>query len=340
MHLGRRRGHIASRFAPAVLAVLAALAIATPTRAADSDYKGWFAALDVAMTQPNSLDQHYATEIDSSFTNANHLVMENDSDLTWKASVGYGFGKGLGSLQVSYWSFDNEDKQAGTETAGYLYPSIFGYGYRYGGMYINNYPIDFAAASKVKASTIDVDYIRPIAVGEKFAVKWLAGLRIAHYEEDQAFDALDAAGYEYIQTKHLESDGNGLRVGVTGVFGFGKHFSLEASMAASFMQADTKGDSGQAFIDTIGGVNSETRHAEDDYIRGEIRDYDLKAVWNYGHLDYFVGYSQSDWDGMPVDPLPANGCCGGAADNTARNRESVSFNSLHGGVVWRFGKSH
>src|SRR5205809_596971 len=120
--------------AVAGLAALVMLASASQARAADEDVKGWFVALDFAMTQPNSLDQHFANQITSA-TDFNRLVIDNDADFTWRASAGYGFGKGMGSLQVSYWTFDNEDRQQGT-SSGTLYPTIFGYGYANGGMYI------------------------------------------------------------------------------------------------------------------------------------------------------------------------------------------------------------
>src|SRR5207249_5600076 len=83
------------------LAVLGMLATAAPVRA-DDDVKGWFVALDIAMTQPYSLDQSFATHIDQSATpfKDTRLVMDNDSDMTYRASVGYVFGKGLGNLRV------------------------------------------------------------------------------------------------------------------------------------------------------------------------------------------------------------------------------------------------
>src|SRR5437773_11923479 len=132
------------------------LATAAPARA-DDDVKGWFVALDIAMTQPNSLDQSFATHIDQTATpfRDTRLMMDNDSDMTYRASVGYGFGKGLGNLRVSYWSFDKGDEQTGNLPGG-LYPSVFGYGYPGGYVYLYNATgVAYQATSKVKARAYD-----------------------------------------------------------------------------------------------------------------------------------------------------------------------------------------
>src|SRR5262249_22767472 len=139
-----------------VCVALAALALAagtTPARAAD-DYQGWFAALDIASTQPNSLDQRFANNVDFAAGQVNRVVLENDSDMTWKVSGGFGWGK-MGALKVSYWSFDNEDKESGVAFGG-LYPTIFGYGQIYGGQVLYNpapIGVTFTATGEVKAKT-------------------------------------------------------------------------------------------------------------------------------------------------------------------------------------------
>ena len=338
MRLSRMRLPCTLGPAVGVIAVLAMLAIATPATAAGNDYKGWFAALDLATTQPYSLDQHFANHVDTTVTPSpnERLVMDNDSDFTYRASVGYSWGKSLGSLKVSYWSFDNDDTMTDT-LAGEVVPTIFGYGYNYGGMYIlNPAGVDVTATSKVKASTADLDYVRPIVTGDKTTLNWLAGLRVASYEEDQGFVGFNGT-YYYYQNKHFKSTGTGLRVGASADFGFTDHFSLVSSAVFSFLQADTKGDSSQEF--GASGL-TETNHAEDDHVRGEMRDFDVKAVWSYGHLDYYLGYSMSSWSGLVTDPVPAvGGGFFGIGSAEPRSRDNISFNSLHGGVKWRFGKT-
>jgi len=335
MQFSKRRLPCTPGPAVAVIAILAMLAIATPASAAGKDFKGWFVALDLATTQPNSLDQHFANHFDFTVPTQERLVLDNDSDFTYRASIGYSWGSSLGSLKVSYWSFDNDDEMTDTLTGGGVYPTIFGYGY-YGGMYVYNPAgVDFTATGKVQASSIDLDYVRPIATGEKATLSWLAGLRVASYEEDQTFTGFDGVG-TYYQAKHFESDGMGLRVGAAAEFGFTNHFSLVSSAVFSFLQADTEGISAQLFP----GGATESNQATDDNLRGEMRDFDVKAVWSYGPIDYWLGYSMSSWDGLVADPVPAlgGGFLGiGSAD--ARSRDDISFNSLHAGIKWRFGKT-
>jgi len=320
----------ASRLVPVALAVALLVATSTPATAAPAKkpYQGWFGAIDFALTQPESLDQHYAdvTKASGPAWHSKRLVMDNDSDFTFRANAGYSWGR-MGSLEVSYWGFDNTDT-AGGSLSGTVYPSIFTY---YGG---SQYLIDprFNAESTTKASTWDINYIRPMSAGERVTVKWLAGLRTASYEEDLSFSGSDAL-YSYRQARHQKSDAMGLRVGATVVFGFTDMFSMEADLAVSFMQADTKGD---GFITDYTGATFQRVEANDDNIRGEIRDYGLKAVWDLGPADLFIGYEASNWDGLVTDPLTSQigFSFAGAA---RRGRNSVGFNSLHGGVRWRFG---
>jgi len=327
-------------WAAVVLAALAMVLAAAPARAAgDEDYKGWYIGLDLALTQPNSLDQHYANYIEwpggTVPDRIERLVMDNDADLTGTLKFGYGFGNGNGALQVSFWGFDNEDTIEDS-LPGSVYPSLFGYGY-YGGAYLyNSAGVDFRAKAKTKASTFDVDYLRSYAVGKKTTVTWLAGLRSATFEQIQDFAGTDDGGYYvYTQHKNFKSTALGLRLGAAVNFGFTEHFSLAGSTVFSFLQADTEGDSNQyiPYYDVY-----ETNHGEDDNVRGEIREYDLKAVWTYGHMDYFVGYSMSNWDGMVVDPVPANeGGYLALGSMASRGRSSIAFNSLHAGVTFKFG---
>lgn len=331
---------------PALVILVGMFGLTASARAADTDYKGWFAALDVALTQPDSLDQHYANNVvrtagAPSSSTSERLVMDNDSHETWRLSVGYNFGKTIhgemGALKVSYWGFDHGDDQTNKGLLGEVDETIFGYG-RSAFEYIrdpNNttYPIDLDASSHVKARTYDIDYVRPMVSSEKLTIKWLAGLRVASFEENQELVAFDAAGpYTYVQTKHVKSDAKGPRFGIAADFGFTKHFSLEGGMAVSFLQANTKGESFSA----DGRGNTDSLEAKDDHIRGAIRDYDLKAVWSYGRLDYFLGYTTSEWDGLVTDPVPASTSSNGSGP---RVRDTISFNSFHGGVIWRFGKA-
>lgn len=316
-------------------AVVAAIASAPASAAGDE--KGFFVFLDLANAQPTSLDQHFANHLDSTGVSSvtERLTIDNDADLAFKIGGGYGFGEGKGSLRVSYWSFDNDDEQSGSVNGG-LYPTIFGYGFNGGGMYIYNAAgVSYSATSSVKATTLDIDYVRELVGSEKANLSWLAGLRVASWEEDQGFEANDGTS-DYFQDKHFESDGLGLRVGAMAGFKFTEHFGLKSSLVFSFLQADTEGDSSQTF--GLGGVPDDTMTASDDNIKGEMRDFDVKAVWTYGSLWFWVGYEANEWDGMVTDPVVQNeGGHYAIGPAQPRGRDSVAFNSLHAGVGFKFG---
>jgi hypothetical protein len=333
-----RTGSLWGRTALSVMSLAAILigAASAPAMAAPEDYKGFFLALDLASTQPTGLDQQYATYVDQSGGPANGFgtrqVIENDADLSYSGSIGYAWGP-LGGLAVSYWGFDNEDKVEDSVNGSLVYPTVFCmYAFNYGQSFAlgsGGYPVTLTATGQVKASTIDIDYFRPMQAGEKLTITWIAGLRSATFEEDRTFDGIDSTGYYYIETKHIESDGFGVKLGATAMFGFTDHFGLQGGMAFSFLQAtiDAKATrNASSFIDEV--------TSSDDYSRGEIRDYDLRAVWTWDKFDFWVGYGGQTWDGLVTDPLNGN-CCAASADLS--ERDSIAFNKAHAGVAFRFG---
>ncbi len=186
------------------------------------------------------------------------------------------------------------------------------------------------AKSKAQASTIDIDYFRPVKAGEKMTIMWIAGLRSATFEEDRTFDGADTYGTTYIQAKHIESEAFGVKLGAKAIFGFTDHFSLQGGMAFSFLQADVDAEATQ---DASGTLDSFT--SSDDHVRGEIRDYDLRAVWSWKAFDVWVGYGGQTWDGLVTDPL--NGSCCGASGGDTSQRDSIAFNQAHVGMAYRFG---
>lgn len=324
------------------LAVLLALAApATASAAANDEMKGWMLALEVALTQPSGLDQEYA------FLGApppavvgSRLVLDNDTDLTYRITGGYNFGLDMGSLEVSYWTFDNDDQESKTPSAD-VFPTLFGYGfYSTGTPYLSG--ATTRATSSVKASTLDVDYSRALDVGEKFTFRWLAGLRTASFEEERSLDVDGAyGGYSYSirQTRHVDSDAFGVKVGGRGTFGFTEHFGMEGGLAVSLLQADSKGDSFQSVTDLSGPTTSSERNrGEDDSGTGKIIDLDLRGTWTSGALTVYIGYSASSWEGFVEDPNPPRTSFFPIA--SARSRDSVSFDSLNAGIIFRFGSQH
>lgn len=330
----QRNRKVPTRAAIAALSLAAAVigAAGWPAMAAPEDYKGFFVALDLANAQPNGLDQQYATYVDGTTGFATRKVMENDADFTFEAKIGYSWGA-LGGLAVSYWSFDNEDKVEDSVTGSAVYPTVFGnYGYNYGNSYgLFNYPVNVNATSKVKASTIDIDYFRPMQAGEKMTINWIAGLRSATFEEDRGFTGTDASIFYYNESKHVESDAFGVKVGAMANFGFTDHFGLQGMMAFSFLQANI--DATATRLAT--GGNLDQVDSSDDYVHGEIRDYDLRAVWTWDKFDFWVGYGGQTWDGLVEDPINGQKCCLPISDES--QRDSIAFNKAHAGVAFRFG---
>ncbi|MFQ5700632.1 MAG: Lpg1974 family pore-forming outer membrane protein [Acidobacteriota bacterium] len=289
---------------------------------------GWFITLDAALTQPN-VDQEYAVQTDTTgfpVRNTRH-TFDSDIDTSFRAGFGYGFGAGRGTLRVTYWEFDNTDGES-KNLKGMIEPLVFGEGYYSPFYYLSSASgVSTEFTSDIDAITIDVDYLRSMTAGRRMRVNWLLGFRVASYDETQTFTGSDAF-YVLKQEKELESDAFGVRVGAEAQFNLGRYFMLTGGLTASILQADTNGAAVQQFFDTAGGlVVAETNEANDDNLRAQILDIDVRAVWKLRYFDVFLGYQGSTWDGLVEDPLPsANGT----------ERDTVSFNSIHAGITWRF----
>jgi hypothetical protein len=334
-----------------VAAALALWAPAGHAEAAGDDVKGWYFAVDAALTQPSGLDQDYALQVDlfSSPVRSRIHRIDNDDDATFRGTVGYNFGLGLGSLQVAWWGFENND--AGSMSGyGAVVPTLFGYSYinayyssYYPGFLSGGlYPVTAASESKVEATLIDLDYIRPMDAGESFTVRWLAGLRVASFEEEQTFAGTDTFYSLITSSKRIEADGFGIKAGATAVYDFTPNFSVEGGVAASLLQAKTKAEAdvfqtdltGLFFPTTIG----ETIRDEDDFVRGHILDLDLRAVWSAGPIDVYAGYTVSSWEGIVRDPLPPRSSgfpFPSGLPSGADSRDGISFNSVQVGIRWR-----
>jgi len=334
---------------PGACFVVLALATVTPASAASNDFRGFLLALDLALTQPEGLDSHIATVSNGTGSppTTERIVMDNDSDITWGASIGYSFGLDLGQVQVSYWSFD-DDNQESFNKAGFTAPALFGYGF-YGYMLLCNtslggcdpsLPLTFKGGSGVKASTWDLDYSRTMDIASKFSLQWLGGLRTASFEEQQSFSGFDGY-YTYTQARSWSADALGIRVGAAGIFQFSEHFGMQAGVSWSQMMADTEGQSSQTFVS--GGFScgappcTEINVGEDNNLHGSIVDLDLKGVWSAGPVDITLGFTSSSWNGFVKNPVPANGFLFTSESGTD---DSVGFSSFEVGLIWRIGAGH
>ena len=329
--------------------VLALASAATPASAASNDFKGWLLALDVALTQPEGIDSHIATVSNGSASppTTERIVMDIDSDVTWGASLGYSFGLDLGQVQVSYWSFD-DDNTENFNKAGITAPALFGYGF-YGYMLLCNtsgggcdptLPLTFSGSTGVKASTWDLDYSRTMEIASKFSLQWLGGLRTASFEEQQSFEGFDGY-YTYQQARSWDADAFGIRVGAAGIFNFSQHFGMQAGVSWSQMMADTDGQSSQTFVD--GGLFcgappcTEINVGKDNNLHGSILDLELKGVWSAGPVDISMGFTSSTWQGFVKNPVPSNGFLFTSESGTD---DSIGFTSVEVGLIWRIGASH
>jgi hypothetical protein len=319
----------------AAVAVLIAFSSSPAMAAHHDDYKGWFVSLDAAMTQLNSLDQGSPTS-SNPLTSRYRLTTRQGDGQRLRFHLG-GEGRPLGRSWAG-WRCRTGRSTTRTRSAPPRAPATSTDGvrrrsYNNGGTYALVGPVDYKASAKTKASTIDLDYSRPMHAGEddgrldrRTALATFAG-------DPDVRQRSDAGALHQPDAPHMKSDAFGVKVGARVNFGMTQHFSCEGLMAWSFMQANTDGEATQNAGGTLDQITS-----SDDHVMGEIRDYDVRAVWNWSALDFYVGYGGQTWEGLVSDPI--DGSCCGASGAGHSTRDSVAFNSAHAGVTFRFGGKH
>jgi len=319
---------------PPLARLLALFAVAAAAAgghaAAQSADAHWFAIVDATFTRP-SVDLEYALQIDTSgfpIDSTRHLL-DSESGFSFRAGFGREFGSGRGSMRVTYWSFDANDTTE-ANLRGRVEPLVFGAGYYGAYYYLENLSgVETTAESEVEASIVDLDYRREITEGPRFRVSWLAGLRVANYDESQTFRGDDATLYIIEQEKQISSDAYGVRVGADAQFRFGRIFSLEGDLSVSSMLADIETEAVQRIMDPGGTLLfAESAEAIDDSAVGLITDVGARGVWEAGRAEIILGILFSHWNGIAEDRLPP------VPRGTAR--EDVSFNSAYLGLRWRF----
>jgi hypothetical protein len=213
-----------------------------------------------------------------------------------------------------------------------------GYAYNNAGSYGLAPPATYTVTSSIKAHTADMDYFRVMDAGEKFTIKWIGGLRAASFDEDLTFEGTDTGAYAggIKQSRSIQTKAYGVKAGAKLSYGLTKHFGLQGTMAFSILQ----GTSDQNTKQIVGATVDELKLST-DHISGEIRDYDMRAVWSWPRFDLYVGYGGQTWDGLPkVRTGSEIQLTTGLPTKVASDdRNSIGFMSYHAGIVWRFGKS-
>lgn len=344
-------------FTIATLIVPLLLVSAVPVAANDADHKGWYLAVEAASTTPGNVDTALLASAPPYFATTGSVDLESnvtytdfDSDLSGSITFGYSWGSS-GRLQVTYWSYSDDEDNSGFAA---YYPNFNFFtvgpvGSFYYGVY---YDVGFDINQELEASTIDIEYKRPVVMeSENLTVMWGIGLRYAEFEDElEGMYVLDptSSAYRFPVSREIESDG----IGLTGSVGVAYNFpneivGISSNLRVGFLVSDV--DANHSFQDLDGyyattGLKVTESSSMDDGVATTM-DFEANIVFHAGErLDFDLGWFFSTWTGMADVALSRRdliweGCdCDSLASPTIQgeDRDRISFSGPKVRARFRF----
>jgi hypothetical protein len=303
---------------------LAALAFFSAAFADDQDHEGWYVEVEVASSTPGNVNTPVLTSVaaDGARGGGGTPPFENevfltdfDADASFRVGVGHSWGK-KGRLQVTYWSYSSDEDLSGFAPSYYVSGgnnyNWFGIGPTSSIGYTFYYDTDFDVNQEIKASTIDVEFLRDTSPGENVTITWGIGLRIASFEDEIRGRYLSTTNgpttYEFPVSREIDSDGVGVTgsVGVEYMFGQGDRVGISSRLRVGFLTADVEASHSVTDLDgydmTAGSVWRESAEREDE--TATTLEYEANVVIRLAEkLSLDVGWASQTWTDLAQVPL-------------------------------------
>lgn len=300
------------RFPALAVAGLAMLLLAPAAWAEhDLDWEGWIVELEGAILAPGGTDTALITTGFSALASqgtASAVWADWDNSISYELAAGYSWGR-KGSLKVSYWSYDDDINEKGSNYQFYIY-NFFTIGpiMNLGYTYID--PISWDFDLNMKASTIDIEYSRTKRVGNPLVLTFGLGFRKATFEETvkgQYVDDQSAVAGPIVNLpaqRTVESDGIGFTGSVGADFDFNEWLALRGNMRVGFLTTDLNASHSLDAADypNPGGVFVQEVEQNDEI--STTLDFETSITFHTGpYFDVDVGWTATQWWGMADVPL-------------------------------------
>ena len=346
-------------FVPGYVCVLIAAGLAVaPALAAETDHTGWYLEVEGASATPGNVNTPLLVSQAPLFGAGpfeNETIFSDfDSSVAYRIGFGYSWGK-KGRLQVTYWSYSDE-----TSTSAFV-PAYGGTGSNYNWFTIgpiaawgagyygtNYYDTTIDIEQEIEASTIDVEFRRPVTMGsENMTVEWGIGMRIASFEDEVRGNYFVdySTGYNFPVSRQVDSDGIGFTasLGVEYLFP-SKVLGMSSNLRVGFLTSDI--DASHSAIDqdgyyaTAGAIVRESSSSEDEV--ANTIDFDANILFHAGdHLEFDVGWFFTTWSDLAQVSLSRGQGLSGtsfiqAPDLGDDNRDRISWSGPRARVRFRF----
>jgi len=297
--------------------VLAGALLAWGTATAQSRYnyggssyageEGFVVFLEAGLANPRDTDNVVAA------VGPNVVIPEWDDDFAGRIGFGYEFGNGS-TLGLAIWNFETDQDEAGVGSFEFPIGPTDGF--------------SFDVTTEIQASTVDLSWAVAHEVTDAFQMQWSAGLRYADFEETTA-GLYGTNGGPRVGAKSNQGDMIGARLGGRGSYRVGS-FSIGGGIGISLLDGEIEAASSL----TPQPAGTAPLILTDDSRSGSILDVDVRAAWHAAgdSVSVWIGWEQQEWEDIAADlarNLPDS-------EVISRDRDSVSFSWVKGGVSYRF----
>jgi len=294
----------------------AAIVLAPAAQAAhDPDWKGWFFQLDGALVTPGNTNTATLMKGPNALLGGINGVesevewVDWDDDIAFRGSVGYSFGS-MGSLRVSYWTYDDTAESGGTDPYDYNGAVWWTVGPVTNIQLSYYYPIadvtwDFEQT--IEAETWDIEYARTKQVGNPLTLTFGVGIRVASFTDTlegvYGFGPPGDPNFRFPASRVIDSDGIGITGSIGAEYDFSDMFGISSNLRVGFLTADV--DMEHSLTDPGGyaAVGYYPEFTESETIEDEIAmtwDFDINFTFHTGSfMDVEVGYLYSVWTDLP-----------------------------------------
>jgi hypothetical protein len=286
------------------LVVLAGLLLlAFPAFADDDDNNNddhdgdFFIGVEARFLQPSGLPADFVLVDPDSDDDPEGVVqsVEFSNEVSPRIVLGWS-GDDDSSLALSWWSYDEQE----TASASAADPMELWTVLYHPRTAFFDFEGTAVATAGVDATVIDLTYSRPAHEGDRFAMRWMAGLRQADLDFGLDVTYSETVSINESQTVALtsEAEGIGITGGLNGYLTLADDWFVAGGVQYSFLTGEVEASTFMFnSIDGIAAPNADVVGEEDRVIG--IFDLQCSVVWHPIEDWYFwLGYEFSQWSNV------------------------------------------
>lgn len=308
-------------------ALLCAVALAFVPALADDDMEpGFFFGIEATSLQPSGGPQDY-TLVDPDDTNGapegTIRSLEWDNEIAPRVFVGWLDDHG-GMLTLTWWDYDEDASDSVTAASPMEVWDVL--------VSADNAFDGFAgtatAFGNVQANLIDLEYTRPLTVGDKFMTHWTGGFRMAELE-NSLLAAYDNAGSVNTVILGSEVEGFGITGGLSAYYKLSDRWGVAGGSSYSLLAGES-----ETLNNEFNGATIYSNITGEKDTTFSILEANLSVTWHGPEWLYvWLGWEYAQWNNASDINLFPDDIAEGFLQNSVSD---VSFSGVTLGAGFKF----